>query len=191
MSRNAANLQIPITIGLPSSSSISYFYFHHHQHHCNYYYYYTQPNFYFFVPREEHYWPRGLQWKKMLIHAEMPQPVPKPLFTALIFWHLKLTVFTVRRVCFSSHGEDDTGAEWKAWDKQHLGCRRNKKQLIKENSKRALWVWKKKLKVSIIKMKPTEALSQQSFVSCIQYLVFSIYLVHKSPPRGATRHTQE
>lgn len=99
---------------------------------------------------------------------------PQWVFTALTVWHLSAAVFTVRRVCLSFHGEDDTGAEWKAWDKQHLGCRKNKKQLIKGNSKRALWVWKKKVKTSIIKTKPTEALSQQSLVSCIQYLVFSI-----------------
>lgn len=169
-----------------SFSSTSYFYCH--QHHCSYYYY-IQPNFYFFSPVKSTTDHEG--WKKMFVHTEMAQPVPKSLFTALTVWHLKFTVFTMRRICFSFHGEDDAGAEWKAWDKQHLGCRRNKKQLIKENSKRALWVWKEKLKASITKMKPTEALSQQSLVSCIQYLVFSIYLVHKSPPRGATRHTQE
>lgn len=186
--RNAENLQIPILISLPSSS-ISYFYFHRHQHHCNYYcyYYYTKPNFFFFCPQWRALLTQGLQWKKMLIHTEMAQPVPKSVFTALIFWHLKCCCIYCEGI-LTFHGEDDTSAEWKAWDKQHLGCRRNKKQLIKENSNRALWVWKKKLKEHY------KNETNRGFISTkfsFMYTVFSIYLVLKSPPRGARRHTQE
>lgn len=173
MSRNDEHLQISITIDLPSSSSsISYIYFQHHQHHCNYYYY-IQPNFYFLSPvkstiDQEHCSGRrcsSIQRWTSLSWISLHSPH---------CWTLKMLLYLLWGEFAShlTHGENDSGAEWKAWGKQHLGCRRNKKQLIKGNSKRVVWVWKRKVKASIIKMKPTEALSQQSLVSCIQYLVF-------------------
>lgn len=41
-------------------------------------------------------------------------------------------------------------------------------KLIMGNSKRILWVWRKKVKANIMKMKPTEALAQQNLVLCVQ-----------------------
>lgn len=42
------------------------------------------------------------------------------------------------------------------------------KKMIMGNSERILWVWRKKVKVNIMKMKPKEDLAQQNLVLCVQ-----------------------